>query len=130
VVYERKNYKMFVNKFDEEDAGKESHLFSHMPHKLFGMPATKFSPTSFHFHHPSEHPVNGEHRDLSIHFSHNLVDAPNNDFKSYPFATHFSVEDYDRSISQEEIMTVQDFFETLDMGGVASSSLDDILGLA
>jgi len=31
VAYELKNYKMYVNEFDEKDFGKESYFESHLP---------------------------------------------------------------------------------------------------
>jgi len=88
---------------------------------LYGGIADKYDPSSLHFHHPAEHPVDGKHHDVGLHILHYPVDeqlTPDETIRLYVYAVQFSVDNYDTDITQEEISIVSEFFDSLNLGGL------------
>jgi len=64
---------------------------------------SRFNANEFHFHTPSEHTVNGKHLDLELHTMHKAESSDEvSRIKFATIAIFFSVEDYDRDISQTQ----------------------------
>eukprot|EP00356_Strombidium_inclinatum_P016631 CAMPEP_0170496720 /NCGR_PEP_ID=MMETSP0208-20121228/22516_1 /TAXON_ID=197538 /ORGANISM="Strombidium inclinatum, Strain S3" /LENGTH=99 /DNA_ID=CAMNT_0010773343 /DNA_START=313 /DNA_END=612 /DNA_ORIENTATION=+ len=86
---------------------------------LYDSELTRFMTYNFHLHHPAEYPVNGKHHDVGMHLIHLPFASdvkPGETIKGLVMAIQFSVDDYDRDISQEEIIKVQNFFDSLNFG--------------
>jgi carbonic anhydrase len=68
----------------------------------YGSNTDKFKAVQFHYHTPSEHTINGEHKDLEIHIVH-AADTPNpGDKIQYGvIGVLFSVEDYTETITKQ-----------------------------
>ena len=116
IIYERKNLKLVVNQFDEGAEDKEAYYKTDFAYTLYGGQTDSFEPTSFHFHNPTEHRVDGKRSDIAIHLTH-YVNAPAEEgdglFASFSLAIWFSIDEYDRSGDQETAQIIGNFFESL-----------------
>ena len=75
-----------------------------------------FDGIQFHFHHGSEHTVNGKRHDLEMHSVH-LTDPKSygdSEFKYAAVGILFSVEDYTAKLSSDEQQIIDDFFDSMD----------------
>jgi carbonic anhydrase len=123
------NFKKYTDVFDDVKVGwatntvkvnlppieTESNYFtSELAATKIGANTTRFNAVQFHFHSPSEHTVDGKYHDLEMHTVH-LAEQYNetSNVKYAAVGLFFSVEDYDRSITEAENSTLQRFFENL-----------------
>lgn len=87
----------------------------------------EFNAVQFHFHHPSEHTVNGKYYDLEMHTVHlakKVNDTAN--IKYGAVGIFFSVKDYDKSITTGENDTIKDFFNHLKFDDLGDPVVDKI----
>jgi len=86
----------------EDDPEAPSFYYSEFAVSLYGSHTGRFEPTSFHFHHPTEHAINGLHDDIAFHLAHYL-NKPAYESESllaaYAVGVWFSVDGYDRAVS-------------------------------
>ena len=75
---------------------------------------TRFNGVQFHFHHGSEHTIDGERYDLEMHTVH-LAEDQSGDVKYAAMGIMFSVDDYDEIAPDEEWLytTINEFFDSL-----------------
>ena len=118
MFYERKNLKMAVNEFPEDAEDTFSYYKSDFAVNIYGCHTAIFEPTSFHFHHPTEHTIDGHHDDIAMHVPHYMepdgYEGPDL-FAAYAKSVWFSVDGYDRRVSQEDVMVINNFFDTLSL---------------
>ena len=69
----------------------------------------------FHFHHISEHTINGDDVDLEMHISQKSSPpaTKTQSIKSAPVGIFFSVDKYDSTLSGEQMSALSTFFENL-----------------
>lgn len=89
---------------------------------------TKFNGVQFHFHHKSEHTIEGQYFDLEMHTVHypelNKDEKPKNGFIAAAFGIIFDVNNPTRKFSDLEAWEekiINDFFDSLDWGNTATS---------
>ena len=77
--------------------------------------ATRYKGVQFHFHHHSEHSIDGKYMDLEMHTVHLGVkdDKGSNpgNVKYAAMGIMFSVEDYNVDLGEEEEDIIEEFFE-------------------
>ena len=67
LFYERKNLQMAVDQFSENAEDKNSYYQTDFLINLYYGHTNQYAASSFHFHHPTEHTINGKHSDISFH---------------------------------------------------------------
>jgi len=74
----------------------------------------RYSGLQFHFHHGSEHTIEGKRHDLEMHTVH-LADDTKNEGKMFAAAMGlmFSVNDASREFSEAEVKVIDTFFDNL-----------------
>ena len=78
-----------------------------------------YSGLQFHFHHGSEHTIDGKRHDLEMHTVHIANDAQRAKDSGFGFAALgvlFSVDDYTIELSEREQMIIDTFFESMGWG--------------
>jgi hypothetical protein len=78
---------------------------------------------SFHFHTPTEHTFGGNYADFEMHVIHNFEGGVGD--SGYYQAINgfrFSSEDYDKRVSEQDILNIQDFYESLDLPSLTSEN--------
>ena len=94
----------------------DNYFYTKLGKDKYGANAEKFYAQQFHFHHPSEHTVNGKYHDLEMHTVH-LADTLNvtgaSDIKYAAVGIFFSVENFDKKVTENENRTIDEFFDTL-----------------
>jgi len=73
----------------------------------------RYSGKQFHFHHGSEHTINGIRQDLEMHTVHLAEGAVKNGFFASAMGIMFSVNNPSRSFSDKEVAIVDKFFDDL-----------------
>mmetsp|Transcript_35901 Transcript_35901/g.55120 ORF Transcript_35901/g.55120 Transcript_35901/m.55120 type:complete len:145 (+) Transcript_35901:171-605(+) len=110
IQWEMANLRMYVK--DQPDDPDMSYYNSQVQVDIYGAPTPRFRPIQFHFHHPSEHTVNGEHIELEMHIIHKAAEWNTGDnVIDTVVIVWFSVENFDRDISQKDNQTLQLFFD-------------------
>jgi carbonic anhydrase len=84
-----------------------------------GGPST-FTGIQFHFHHGSEHTIDGKRHDLEMHTVH-LPEDPRGDIKYAAMGIMFSVNDYNIVLPPEKQKIIDNFFDSLSWSSVSSS---------
>jgi len=74
----------------------------------------RYSGAQFHFHHGSEHTINGMRQDLEMHTVHLADGAVQNGFFASAMGIMFSVNDPSREFKPEEVAVIDKFFDDLD----------------
>lgn len=74
----------------------------------------RFEGVQFHFHHKSEHTVDGKYMDLEMHTVHLPIDGPKNGVKYAAVGIMFDVKDYTIDLSEEQMQLIDDFFDEMD----------------
>ena len=73
----------------------------------------RFSGVQFHFHHKSEHTIDGKWHDLEMHTVHLPDDGPRNGVKYAAMGIMFSVNEHNAKVTEDEQMIIDNFFESL-----------------
>lgn len=98
----------------EEIESLDNFFVSSVAKKHYNSTETRFDAIEFHFHSPSEHTLNGKYYDLEMHLVHKRKNAdPKNNIQYAVVGMFFSVEEYDRSITQNDNQTLKNFFNDL-----------------
>ena len=87
----------------------------------------RFSGFQFHFHHGSEHTVDGKRHDLEMHTVHLPDDGPKNEIKYAALGIFFSVNDYTYTPTDDEQAIIDKFFTQLEWDKTASDPLVDLV---
>jgi len=66
--FERKNFFMFVNKFEE--GIPTSNISSDLARRAYGFDYKTYFPISFHVHYGTEHAFDGGFHDVAMHTNH------------------------------------------------------------
>ena len=126
MFYERMNLKMAVDQFEDDAEDKDSFIKTDFAVDIYGGQTNKFSPSSFHFHNPTEHTINGKYEEIAFHLVH-YMNAPDQEedglLSAFAIEVWLSVDDYDRSISEQDAMLISDFFESLKLDNRKSDGL-------
>jgi len=80
----------------------------------------KFTAVQFHFHSKSEHTIDGKRYDMEMHIVH-LVNEEKGDpvtIKYSALGFMFDVDDYDQSITPDEVKTINGFFDSINLGNI------------
>ena len=67
---------------------------------------------SYHFHVPTEHPFSGRRRDAELHLIH-VFEETNPDWLQSVHGYLFSIDEYDRTVSQEDAITINEFYDSM-----------------
>mmetsp|Transcript_26713 Transcript_26713/g.40739 ORF Transcript_26713/g.40739 Transcript_26713/m.40739 type:complete len:117 (+) Transcript_26713:290-640(+) len=114
--FERKNFFMFVNKLPE--GSPVSKMQSFFARDYYGFNYTTYYPKSFHVHYLTEHTFEGKYFDISMHTNH-YTESPGSkygdDMEMFTLSFSFSVDNYDRSVSIEEEIIINSFFDDINL---------------
>lgn len=109
---------------------------SQLAESLFGAKGTRFEALQLHFHHPSEHTIDGKHADLEIHIVHKMIMNKTIDEEGNPIdpgkiqygvvGLLFSVENYDKTINSNTNQTVQEFLHELRLKDLYDADEDHV----
>jgi len=87
----------------------------------------KYSVTEFYLRSPSEHTVMGQHLDIELQIKHKAEKFNSTaNIKSAYVSIFFSVEEYDRTITDAQNNTIQNFFDHLDFNNISEPVVDNI----
>lgn len=74
----------------------------------------RYSGKQFHFHHGSEHTIDGIRQDLEMHTVHLAEGAAENGFFAAAMGIMFSVNSPSRSFSEADVAVIDKFFDDLE----------------
>lgn len=105
----------------------ENFFVSHLASSNLKASTNKFSVNSFQLRSPSEHTVMGKHLDIELQIKHNAESFNETaNIKMGYVSIFFSVEHYDKSITEQDNSTVQRFFEHLKFDDLGEPIVDII----
>jgi len=92
----------------------ENFFISHLAESNLDAATNKFSVKSFQLRSPSEHTVMGKHLDIELQIKHEAEKYNDTANIKYAYVSiFFSVEDFDKTITERDNSTAQRFFEHL-----------------
>lgn len=83
----------------------------------------KFTAVQFHLHAKSEHTIDGKRYDMEMHIVH-VVNEEKGDpvpIKYSALGFMFDLDDYDESITTDEMSTINSFFDSFSLGNIPES---------
>jgi len=94
--------------------GQDLQMFESQHGKDYYGANERYSGAQFHFHHGSEHTINGMRQDLEMHTVHLADGAVQNGFFASAMGILFSVDSPSRTFEPEEVAVIDKFFDDLD----------------
>lgn len=87
----------------------------------------KYSVSEFYLRSPSEHTVMGKHLDIELQIKHKAEKFNSTANIKYAYVSiFFSVEEYDRTVTDAQNNTIQNFFDHLDFKNHSQPTVDNI----
>ena len=107
-------------------AGQDLQKFESQHGKDYYGANLRYTGAQFHFHHGSEHTIEGVRQDLEMHTVHLADGAVQNGFFASAVGVFFSVDSPSREFSAEEVAVVDKFFDGLNWDNNKTSIVSEV----
>jgi carbonic anhydrase len=107
--------------------GEDLQKFSSSFAKDYLQGPERFSGVQFHFHHGSEHTIDGERHDLEMHTVHVPDEGAKGGIKYAAMGIMFSVDKHTANAEEWEVKIIDDFFENLQWSETTTDPIVDLV---